>query len=97
MADPKPYKWSNRYYLIDRSDFIIEEIEKMGGQIEAWRFRCLSWTFGSEFDYWLPVKLAFNFVMGDCREVGWLELLVVTGESEENARLAFKEQFETDK
>lgn len=93
MADPKPHKCGDRYYLIDKSDFIIEEVRRTGGQIECWRFWGLEWQQASAFDYWQPLKLPFNDVMRHYREVGWLELLVVTGETEENAQLAFREHF----
>lgn len=89
MADPKPYKAGNRYYIIDKGVFEIVKVQKMGGQIERWHFDALEWSpapiYVQAIDrptifIWNEVELDFSFVVEACREINWLEILVVTGQ-----------------
>lgn len=86
----KPYKIGN-YYVVADVDNTHERITRKPDGSSGWKFvQNIVWNNGT----WEPEETAHRFFEEEAREVAWLELLVVIGESKKQALWEYKTCFE---
>lgn len=76
----KPYKMTT-YHITDPEKVYEQTRTKMDGE-STWRFlKVIEWHDGM----WNPIEVDVEYFLENAREVVWLEILVVTGQSEKQS------------
>jgi tRNA A37 threonylcarbamoyladenosine biosynthesis protein TsaE len=79
----KPHKIGNKYHIIDIDNIQKNQTQKLDGS-HMWQFvQVIEWD--EQDEAWYPDEYDYIYVQEESREVTWLELLTVTGQSKRQA------------